>query len=261
MSVKIIEFCFVSLLFMASFFEVHALTFSSDTVNAFNGKIWDENSGDDSIFITNSSSEPVVIDSIIVQFDTSGYEKFSISWMEGDTSGKPAARWGQQTGFYTVTDSVFILPLSQSGDQDLNQYNNGLLPKKTVGSGDTIKMYSPYFSKTFSAAGSRVTCAGGICIPPGSAYHYEHFYGRIIFVTLNHRDTLHLLCEQFWWTSRISMVPIRPHRDNFFNKTSSTPVNLKGEALFDMNKCSPSVFAGKERLINNFRIYPKSTGR
>jgi hypothetical protein len=178
--------------------SVTALTFSIDTVNAFNGKFWNGNGGDDSTMVINSSAQAVIIDSVLVEFDTTGYEEFSISWMMEDSTPN-AAQWGKRVGFYTVTDSAAAGELSDRGDFALSAYNQGELPKIVIPAHGSLKMFSPYFSNRYSAAGTFVECSGGMCIPPGSKTYSVFFPGRIIFVAQGERDTLHLNGERFWW--------------------------------------------------------------
>ena len=227
-------------------FNAGALTFSSDTITAYDRYFWMGPTEDDSILIVNPTDETVVIDSIIVGFDTSGYGEFSIAWIEVDT-----AKNEKRTGYYTVTDSFSASQLQQTGDIDLNRYNEGALPKKTIGAGDTIVMYSPYFSSTYSVAGIIVDCTSGNCIPPDAEQHHAHFSGRLIFVTGSRHDTLHLDCERFWWTTGITKLPAQPHAGTYATMRRSVTVDLHGRTMTDAGNCSPALFLRRERSIDN----------
>jgi hypothetical protein len=228
------------------FVHVDALTFSKDTTTAFDGKFWSQNVGDDTVHIMNTSSETVVIDSIIVQFDTSGYDDFSISWMEAISTSK-TAHWGTRRGFYSISDTALARQLADNGDQDLEKYNQGLFLKIEIDAGDTLTMYSPYFSKTHSEAGYSVSCGSGVCIPPGAELHYAYFPGRILFVSQNHRDTLHLSCELFWWDPPVSVLPVTTRRNNNVKGNFSDAVNLQGRFVYGREHHSTSVIVRKGR--------------
>jgi hypothetical protein len=137
---------------------------------------------------------------------------------------------------------------------NLNDYNGGIVPKRTIEAGDMITMCSPYFSKNYSYAGIILECWdswSGSCIPFDADLHYAYFPGRMIFITENHRDTLHLDCEQFWWTTGVKMVPVKPHVGNAMKKHRSVTVDLSGKILPDLQSCSPSVYVRKEGVVNN----------
>lgn len=237
------SFCMVT-----PFISVQALHFSSDTISAFDGAFWNGNSGDDSIMVVNNSDQAAVIDSIIFEVDTTGYEQFSISWMMEDTTPN-AHGWGNRIGFYTVTDSRYTDVLIRSGDYFLDDYHNGSVPKMTIGPNDSIKMYSPYFSPELSSAGSFVECSGG-CIPPGSKYFYRYFPGCLIFVSQGQRDTLHLSCELFWWEPPNSIVATKPGVARSVDSPLPLSVDLQGKVVGGRRPCSAGVTVQKGRVLH-----------
>ena len=239
---------FISVLGILSF-NALALTFSSDTITAYDSYYWGR-ADDDTVLIINPAGKDVVIDSILVEFDTVGYEEFSIAWIESDTRNEGSKR----AGYYTISEGEQLTRLQRSNDVNLNDYNSGIVPKRTIEAGDTITMCSPYFSKNYSYAGIILECWeswGGSCVPSDADLHYAYFPGRMIFIIENNRDTLHLDCEQFWVTTGVKMVPVKPYVGNAMKKHRFVTVDLSGKILSDLQSCSPSVYVRKDGVFSN----------
>jgi hypothetical protein len=228
---------------------VHALDFSKDTIDAFDGKLWEGYFRDDSVKIINTTNQAVVIDSIGIEFDTSGYEEFSISWVWAATDSANQLQGGR-TGFFTITDSNAIEMLTTLQDLDLARYNRGELTKIQIAANDTVRMYSPYFSKQFSLVGVEVDCAGGVCVPPGSDLFYRYFPGRIIFVSQGQRDTLHLNCELFWWELPGSVVAAKPGVTRPVESSLPMSVDLLGKVVSGRRPFSAGVMVQKGRVLH-----------
>ena len=222
-------------------FSAGAIEFSKDSINAFDGKYWGNNAGDDSVFITNTGNQGATIDSIFIQFDNPGYGNFNVSWMMTDSG----STFPKRTGFYAFAGDAAPCNLARA-DLDLKKYNQGLVTKIKFKAGETRKMYSPYFSETCSLAGVFVDCFD---CPLLIKWHFSYFPGRIIFVSQYHWDTLRLMCEKSWWTTAV--LPIKASAKTVQKAASTTVVNLQGKKIPAREACSPSnsVVVRKGRMV------------
>jgi hypothetical protein len=183
---------------------------------AYDGKLGDGGLGDDSTIISNTTSSPISIDSIMVEFDTSLYDShFEIGWLEGDRG--PTIRQSKRV---FNDESLAHLECMNQGTaiKDYNSRTNG---KMSIGPKSSLKMFSPHFSTKCSNAGWIEDCVECWYNPNWISFFFD---GRIIFVSNNHRDTLHLACEHTVWKTALShSAAIAPKKADC----------LKGHAMYN----------------------------
>lgn len=86
---------------------------------------------------------------------------------------------------------------------NIKDYNRGKSSTLSIAAHSMIKVESPYFSTNCPNVGIFIDCFGDGGCYPNSVVHFNHFPGRIIFISNKHRDTLHLLCERETWTTNV----------------------------------------------------------
>lgn len=176
----------------------NALTFSKDSITAYDGKLWNGGFGDDSMNIINNSASIVTIDSILIQIDTSLYNHFNIGWAEIANGTGIIMRFCSDS-----TVSNVCSPYSSIVVVNIKDYNSGKSSKLSIAAHSMIKVESPYFSTNCPNVGIFVDCFGDSGCYPNMIANFSHFSGRIIFISNKHRDTLHLLCERERWTTGV----------------------------------------------------------
>lgn len=212
------------LLILAAFLlishQAWPLQFSADSMRAFDGKLWNGNSGDDSIIIKNRENYSVVIDSIIIQIDPTRYARFDIGWIEKRKDSSALRHFS--------SDSAAIAATCNSNSIILGRYNSGIVSKISLQAHESMTIFSPYFSKECSIAGWIIDCFGP-CYP-GQVPVFIYFPGTMIFVAEGKRDSIQLACEHIDWIARtVSLLPNPRPAANQLN--SNVQINARGQKL------------------------------
>jgi hypothetical protein len=215
-----------------------ALTFSRDTLRAFDGQLWNGNLGDDSTLITNNSSSDISIDSIFFEVDTSLYDaSYEVGWIE--KSGAERLNYIKR-----VFNNDSLAHLScHTGGTSLKDYNARAASKIQIPANGYIKVFSPYFSTQCSLVGIFIDCWGP-CYPTGWQPVESFFSGRLIYVSRGFRDTLHLNCDRVEYVSGVAHGSVK-HQPITMQHKESFIYNVLGQRLKPDNKL---------RLIRSFRV-------
>lgn len=215
------------LIIMMAVAMVSGLELSKDTINAYDGRLWGGREVD-SIDVINNSNRTIVIDSIFIEFDTSGYDSFEIGWEE-----RPSQTKNFSYTFIKFHKDVFN---PSQGSIDLTEYNSGKSPRLTFSPRQKKTWFPPYFSKYLSEVGMIVDIFGPL--PSPMTYHY--FPGRIILISNHHRDTINLACElMIWPTHTVSLR--KTYRTSVSTQSRPSTITLTGRTC-QQHKSTPGIY-------------------
>ncbi|NLG19069.1 MAG: hypothetical protein GX556_17230 [Fibrobacter sp.] len=214
---------------LSSVVSIRAVSFSKDTISAFDVLFWSQGYGDDSILISNDSNQPVTLDSLRFEFDDPFYSS------------------GYQIGWEEISGQERIVRVFNSDDKPqtedeypndyraiaLSAYNSADGEKIVLDAGKNVTIRSPYIGKDYSIVGIYLECDGvyedgRYCACGCYQSTFTALNGKIIFVSDEKCDTLFLKGQREIITSVIR------HNQSKVNNTRSFQTgafNLLGRTI------------------------------
>jgi hypothetical protein len=174
-------------LFILIPFYVFSLSLSKDSINAYDGIIWQYPAYDDSIEIINSGIQSIFIDSIHFIINSPIYDTtLSIGWQIKNNRFDTT---------YIFNKGVYSSPNCSTRSIQIDDYNNGLYSNIIVKSNDTITMFTPNLSNNCSAAGRSLF---GLEPWPHYDIFITSYTGYVTFFTSNNEFfSIKLLCKKY----------------------------------------------------------------
>lgn len=202
---KLLFMTTITFILCSNLFASGPLTFSKDSIIAFDGKFWNYGSHDDSIEIKNVTSEKSVIDSINIDLQESDYPEYQIGWVV-----KTANKDSQYVQVFNSEHKLYQQDCQIKNAITLTEYSN--LPDKdklSIGPNSSIIIQSPYVSTQCTGAGIYVYITGPY---PYVEIINQASTGKISFFSDNTEYSVYLNVIFYKWPTSVTRQNQKEHQ-------------------------------------------------